>query len=221
MTRSFARDVAQTLVSAAPRLVSATEIFPSTNPLPLVPAPHRRLPHQYPQEKWLFITCHLHGSLPKAKYPPPDKLNSGAAFVWIDRYLDTTRTGPTYLRQEPIARAVIGTLQRGVLLGHYNLAAYAIMSNHMHLLLSPKIPPSRLLQSLKGSSARDANRILHRTGEPFWQPESYDHWVRDEPEWHRIAKYIEENPVKAGLVSRPQDHPWSSAAVSAEPRFIP
>src|SRR5205823_14372879 len=58
---------------------------------------HRRLPHQYPPGKWLFVTWHLHGSLPHAKYPPPNKLSSGAAFVWMDRYLDSTRTGPRHL----------------------------------------------------------------------------------------------------------------------------
>ena len=131
-------------------------------------------------------------------------MNSGAAFVWIDRHLDSTRSGPTYLAQEPIAREVVASLGCGILLGHYDLAAYAILSNHMHLLLLPKISPSRLLQSLKGASARQANRILGRTGETFWQAESYDHWVRDEGEWKRIVTYIEDNPVKAGWSSVPR-----------------
>lgn len=179
----------------------------------------RRLPHHYPQGKWLFVTCHLHGSLPHAKYPPPGKINSGAAFVWMDRYLDSTRTGPIYLAQESIARVVVASLQRGVALGYYDLAAYAVLSNHVHMLLLPKIAPSRLLQSLKGATAREANRILGRTGESFWQAESYDHWVRDEGEWNRIVIYIEDNPVKAGLVQHAEDYPWSSAsqrATSAE-----
>ena len=129
----------------------------------------------------------------------------------MDRYLDSTPTGPRYLAQEPIAQAVIASLLRGVLLGHYELGAYAILANHVHVLLLPKISSSRLLQSLKGSTARQANLILGRTGETFWQAESYDHWVRDESEWQRIAAYIEENPVKAGLVHRASDYRWSSA----------
>jgi putative DNA methylase len=67
------------------------------------------------------------------------------------------------------------------------------------------------MKSLKGFTARQANRMLARTGTPFWQKESYDHWVRDEAEWHRIARYIENNPVKAGLVSTPDAYRWSSA----------
>jgi putative transposase len=177
-----------------------------------MPEFHRRLPHCYPQGKWLFVTCHLHGSLPQAKYPPPGKLNSGAALVWMDRQLDSTSTGPMYLAQEPIAQMVVACLERGVLLGHYDLAAYVILSNHVHLLLLPKIAPSRLLQSLKGATARLANRILGRTGEAFWQAESYDHWVRNEDEWKRIVSYIEDNPVKSGLAQRAEDYRWSSAS---------
>ena len=130
----------------------------------------------------------------------------------MDRYLDTTQAGPTYLGQEGVAKAVVESLHRGVLLGHYTLGAWTIMSNHIHLLLLPKVAPSRLLKSLKRTSAREANRILRRTGETFWQAESYDHWVRDDAEWNRIAHYTEVNPVKAGLVRRAADYRWSSAA---------
>jgi type I restriction enzyme R subunit/putative DNA methylase len=121
-----------------------------------------------------------------------------------------------FLAREPIAHLVVASLQRGVLLGQYELGAYAIMANHVHVLLLPKVSASRLLCSVKGATAREANRILGRTGEAFWQAESYDHWVRDESEWRRIANYIEDNPVKAGLVVRAEDYQWSSAARSAE-----
>jgi len=171
----------------------------------------RRLPHVYPPDRWLFVTWHLHGSLPLGLYPPPHKANAGQAFVWMDRHLDQERSGPHYLRQESIAQAVVDSLLRGVSLGHYRLAAFVVMANHVHVLLWPLIPPSRLLKALKGTTAREANRLLGRSGERFWQAESYDHWVRDEQEFHRIAAYIENNPVAAGLVLRAEDYPWSSA----------
>ena len=85
------------------------------------------------------------------------------------------------------------------------------MANHVHALLLPLVSPPRLMQALKGATAREANRILGRTGETFWQAESYDHWVRDERELERIAAYIENNPVQAGLATRPEDYAWSSA----------
>lgn len=67
------------------------------------------------------------------------------------------------------------------------------------------------MRRLKGYTARQANRMLHRIGEAFWQQESYDHWVRDEQEWHRIGRYIKDNPVRAGLAATAEEFGWSSA----------
>jgi REP element-mobilizing transposase RayT len=173
----------------------------------------RRLPHVYPEGTPLFLTFHLHGSVPAALLPPPVPLASGQAFVWLDRRLDTTQSGPMYLRQPDIARIVVDSIHKGVDSGHYELAAYVVMANHVHLLIRPAVAPDRLLKSLKGATARYANRLLGRTGEPFWQKESYDHWVRNQSEFEKIRAYIESNPVKAGLVRSPQDFPWSSACV--------
>jgi putative transposase len=177
-------------------------------------APHRRrLPHIYPEGAALFLTWHLHGSVPASLLPPPGPLSSGQAFVWLDRRLDASRAGPMYLRQPEIAQIVLNSVRKGEQLEQYELVAYVVMPNHVHLLIWPKIAPERLLKSLKGSTAREANRLLGRTGEPFWQKESYDHWVRNPVELEKIRAYIEANPVKAGLVQSARDFPWSSAGV--------
>ena len=174
---------------------------------------HRRLPHVHPEGKLLFITWHLYGSLPHNRYPPLRKQSAGQAFVWMDRYLDTTQIGPLYLNQVPIADLVEASIHYGSgQLKSYELRAYVIMASHVHLLVLPQSPPSRFMQTLKGFTAREANRLLGRTGQPFWQAESYDHWVRDDREEGRIRDYIENNPVKAGLVTRAEDYPWSSAS---------
>lgn len=96
-------------------------------------------------------------------------------------------------------------------LEHYQLHAYVVMANHVHLLITPRVEVSQLMQSLKRFTAREGNRMLGLTGQPFWQDESYDRLVRDETEFQRTARYIEMNPVKAGIVSKPDDFPWSSA----------
>ncbi len=171
----------------------------------------RRLPHIYPEGAWLFVTWHLHGSLPQALYPPPGKRSSGKAFVWMDRYLDTTRLGPAFLRRPEVADLVVATLRRGLDMGLYDLRAFVVMSNHVHVLFRPQRPVSRVLQWLKGTTARDANRMLARTGRPFWQRESYDHWVRDGRELERIAAYVESNPVEVGLTADRSQYRWSSA----------
>lgn len=129
----------------------------------------------------------------------------------MDRYLDQASAGPLFLKLPELASMVAESMHKGVALGQYQLGAYVVMANHVHVLLLPRIAPSRLLQSLKGFTAREANRMMGRTGEPFCQAESYDHWVRDAEEYGRIANYIENNPVKAGLAARAEDYPWSSA----------
>jgi len=133
----------------------------------------------------------------------------------MDRYLVTARLGPMYLRREDVARIIVNSLHRGVELGHYDLRAWVVMANHVHAILLPKVSPARLLGGLKGSTAREANQVLGRTGQPFWQAESYDHSVRDEREFEKIVAYIENNPVKAGFATRPEDYAWSSAAKPA------
>ena len=67
------------------------------------------------------------------------------------------------------------------------------------------------MQSLKRFTAREGNRMLGLTGQPFWQDESYDRLVRNDTEFERIVHYIERNPVTAGLVGIPEEFPWSSA----------
>ena len=64
------------------------------------------------------------------------------------------------------------------------------------------------MQSLKGFTSREANRLLERSG-TFWEHESYDHFVRDEDEWKRIIAYVLNNPVKAGFVKDWKEWEWS------------
>src|SRR5579863_4077249 len=173
----------------------------------------RRLPHIYPKNKWVFFTWNLHGCVPQSMVPPPGPLSSGEAFVCLDRRLDNLRYGPMYLRRPEVAQIVADGISKGVELGHYDLGAYVIMPNHVHLLLRSKVSPDRLMKALKGSTARECNRLLGRTGEPFWQKESYDHWFRNDSEFARIRRYIKNNPVKAGLVASPDEYVWSTPCV--------
>ena len=57
------------------------------------------------------------------------------------------------------------------------------------------------MHSLKSFTANKANEALGARA-PFWQRESYDHWVRDLDELERIVNYIKANPVRAGSGSQ-------------------
>jgi putative DNA methylase len=173
---------------------------------------HRRLPYLYDEGQPVFLTWCLHGSLPCHRVFPADALTSGQAFAAMDRLLDEARRGVRYLRQPGIADMVVeGIRHNDAVLGHYFLHAYAVMPNHVHLLVTPLITLPKLTKSLKGITAKRANAMLKLTVKTFWQDESYDHLVRNGREFDRIRNYIEQNPVRAGLVSEPSDYPWSSA----------
>jgi len=172
----------------------------------------RNLPHWHPPGTDIFITWRLHGSLPK-QFPPKKKLeSSGKAFVYYDRILDQARTGPLWLKDSRVAECLLAALNTAQRRNLFTLRAYSIMANHVHVLLAPLAPLGQITQQIKGATARQANLILERTGAPFWQDESFDHWVRNPGEFQKIRAYIERNPVVAGLVARPEDWPWSSAS---------
>ena len=108
----------------------------------------------------------------------------------------------------------------------YALLAYCVMPNHVHAVFVPHGgrepgavepgigeglptgPLTRIMHSLKSYTAHEANRLLDRTG-PFWQRESYDHWVRDGAELARIVEYVVRNPTTAGLTRAPDEWPWT------------
>jgi REP element-mobilizing transposase RayT len=95
--------------------------------------------------------------------------------------------------------------------GLCKLSAWVVMPNHVHTLLFPYEELSHVMPVIKSASARRANRLLERSGQHFWQDESFDHWVRDGHQRSRIIRYIEANPVAAGFVAAPEDWRWSSA----------
>jgi putative transposase len=172
----------------------------------------RHLPHVYIEGADLFLTWHLHGSIPHNRYPGPTAMTAAQAFAWMDRVLDQGKVGPLWLKRDEVEKVVVDSLHYAEeVLKQFDLHAYVVMANHVHMLVTPCVDPRKFMQSVKGYAAREANKILDRTGEPFWQSESYDHWVRTDEEFEKIRRYIEEDPVKAGLVMRAEDFRWSSA----------
>ena len=160
------------------------------------------------------LTWSLHGT--HACQQPASTSDPGRAFLTYDRALDKAVSGPKWLQEPAIARCVADALQFGEQqLALYKLAAFCLMPNHVHAVIQPQVPLAKITKSIKGFTSREANLILGRTGERFWQDESYDHWILNETEWNRIVRYTERNPVAAGLVETAEEWPWSSATRTA------
>jgi REP element-mobilizing transposase RayT len=140
---------------------------------------------------------------------PPDKRDVKLR-ARMEEYLDAGQ-GECWLRTPEIA-----CLAQGALLhfdqSRYRLLAWCIMPNHVHTLVETQegFPLDGLLHSWKSFIAHKANTILCRTGE-FWQREYLDRYVRNAEHYEKVVAYIEENPVKAGLVKIKTDWSWGSA----------
>jgi REP element-mobilizing transposase RayT len=103
----------------------------------------------------------------------------------------------------------------------YDLHATVVIPDHVHLLLTPlrdekgwpySLPA--ILKLLKGASARSVNKLLHSSG-PVWQEESFDHVLRSQGSFEEKLEYVRQNPVRRGLVKRPEDYKWLWIATTA------
>jgi REP element-mobilizing transposase RayT len=173
----------------------------------------RHLPHWQKPGSALFITWRLYGSIPASKLALILKEKyTNKRFLLFDNELDRAGYGPIWLKDPALAQIVVDACRYGETeLDLFRLSAFVVMSNHVHILIWPKVRLARITKSIKGYTARECNKLLGRTGEKFWQDESFDHAVRNEEQFYRIKRYIERNPVKAGLVNDAKKWPWSSA----------
>ena len=90
--------------------------------------------------------------------------------------------------------------------------AYALMTNHVHLMATPADGTglSRMMQGIGRIYVPAFNVRYQRTG-GLWEGRYRSFAIEDERYWLACLRYVELNPVRAGLVSAPEEYPWSSA----------
>jgi REP element-mobilizing transposase RayT len=179
----------------------------------------RRLPHWIPDHSVFFVTWRLAGSSPprRAEFLTALNTSGGSSFVQKDELLARSSSGRFWLRDPRVASMVEEALRHGESVRKmYVLHAWVIMPNHVHVVMEPRHVLPRIMYWLKGRTARRANRILGRSGLPFWQDKSFDHWIRTAEEMEALISYVEHNPVHAGLVENGAEWPWSSANKPAD-----
>lgn len=204
-----------------------------------------RLPHLAPVGGCFFVTFRLNNSLPKVVYkkivtdytkalretqPTEDSIKNDILiktynkyFHQIDNLLDQERNG--LLQKEEIAKII----QERIDLfdgEYYNLIAYTIMPNHVHILLDfgmqvldkdglvtnekpdHYVQLDQVMRLIKGGSSFLINKKMNRSG-PLWAKDSYDRLLRDLKERAYVIQYILDNPVKARLADRWEDWPYT------------
>ncbi len=182
------------------------------------------LPHWYQDGRTYAVTFRLHNSIPESTLAlylqekshlqavlQQAEKNKQVSLILktkaeiadlysnhIEKILDQGN-GDAYMKNTQVAQIVADSLTHfdGI---RYDLAAWCVMPNHVHLLIKPhdgfELP--EILQSIKSFSAKEANKHLNHTG-AFWQQDSYDHLIRDEDDFWNQYLYIKNNPKSAGL----------------------
>ena len=178
------------------------------------------LPHFDGTETTQFITFRLADSLPRhviehwqqelQQQNLPDAERQLLLQKRIEHHLDQG-TGACYLREQQIAEMI----ERALYFfdgERYRLLAWVLMPNHVHLLLTPFATHSltEIMRSLKSYTAHRANKLLNRTGK-FWFEDYFDRYIRDGRHYRAVVRYIEHNPVKAGLYCTPEEWRYGSA----------
>ena len=99
---------------------------------------------------------------------------------------------------------------------HCAVHAYVLMTNHVHLLLTPALPdgPSLLMKHLGQRYVQYVNRAYRRSG-TLWEGRFRSSLVQEQGYFLRCHCYIELNPVRANMVSHPRDYAWSSYRANA------
>ena len=183
------------------------------------------------------ITFHLADSLPKEAIARmqreleelPEETRSKEQRQRIQDLLDAG-CGSCVLRREDCA----GVVQDSLLFGdgkRYRLLSWVVMPNHVHALIQQNgFALAKIVQSWKRHTSREIHRLLLgspsctrpvedssrvQLGDPretpaLWQREYWDRFVRDERHFLSVKNYIEQNPVKAGLVRDARDWRWGS-----------
>ncbi len=193
----------------------------------------RNLPHYSKNHVKYFITSRLDGTLPTSvvqqiqeeealeklkiendlelsdteKKDLKDKLYQ-KYFGKYDNLIDNETYGPAWLKQPELAKIVADSFFHfNSTDKKYELICFCIMSNHFHLvfeMIQENYPINKIMQSIKGFSARMINKKLGKNGD-IWQDENYDRIVRNGEELGRIIRYTLNNPVKVGLVEKWED----------------
>ena len=134
-------------------------------------------------------------------------------------YFVTFRTNKSVLLSEE-ARNIVSESIKFHNSKKYNLCAYAVMPDHVHSIFQPLEKEkdsyyglAEIMHSIKGFSSKEILKFIKNTGKmplplAVWLDENFDRIIRNEKEYLEKMNYIVNNPLKKGLVEKPEDYKW-------------
>lgn len=88
------------------------------------------------------------------------------------------------------------------------MVAYCFMPDHLHLLIEGKSESSNCLRFIARAKQFSGYQFKRQFGERLWQRYSYEHTLREDESTLMVARYILDNPIRAGLVERSEHYPF-------------
>ncbi len=157
---------------------------------------YKKLPHLCLENHYQFITFRTYDSLDfYAKTILEKELTIYKKELELDIYLDNSKSG-AYLYGEAIEILKDIIFEKNNIL--YEIVIFAIMPNHVHLLIKQLDKIANMVKHIKGKSSFVLNKHLEKSGR-FWHINYFDKAIREEKHFAKVYQYIENNPVKAGL----------------------
>jgi putative transposase len=121
------------------------------------------------------------------------------------------------LQSNPLCDLLLDVIRDSRTKQRFQVHEFVFMRNHVHLILTPAplVSLEKAMQFIKGGLSYRAKREMIFNGE-IWQKSYNEHRIRDASEYAKHVEYVWMNPVKAGLVQRPEEYPYSSARLKVE-----
>jgi len=162
------------------------------------------------------VTFRLADSLPREFYEKAAAVasNDKERFFLLEKGIDQGRGD--CLLTDPANAAIVRDNLENFDGERYRLLAWVIMPNHVHAMIEQVSGHSlsKVVHSWKSFTAHSINKARCSSGR-VWSLDYFDRYVRDEAHYVNAKYYIENNPVKAKLVAKPNDWPFSSTSMPA------
>jgi putative transposase len=134
----------------------------------------------------------------------------GFPYQGFQRYLITivTHERVALLSDATLAAGLAAQIPRRFGSCGFDVVAYCLMPDHVHLLLQGTAPDSDLREAVRRWKQVTGYEFKSRTGSFLWQPGFHDRVLREEDDTQSVVRYLLQNPVRAALVKTTADYPW-------------
>ena len=148
-------------------------------------------------------------------FPNKPRPLNGFIYSGMHRYFVTicVRDRVPVFRDRALIEPVRMDLLQASELSEFSVIAYCFMPDHIHVLLQAQSDDAPLLECIRRFKQVSAFGHRQRTGRVLWQTSFYERVLRDDEETAVVARYVLENPVRAGLTRSVQDYAFSGSAV--------